>query len=73
MNGWEFARAFAQRHGRAAPIIVLTAAENAQLRAAEIGADGWLAKPFDLDAVLSLVDRILAGRRHSAAGPATTG
>lgn len=68
MNGWEFARAFAQRHGRAAPIVVLTAAENAQLRAAEIGADGWLAKPFDLDAVLSLVDRVLAQHRATAGG-----
>jgi DNA-binding response OmpR family regulator len=55
MNGREFARAFAERHGRAAPIVVVTAAENARLRAEEIGADGWLEKPFDLDAVVDAV------------------
>lgn len=52
MNGWEFAREFRARHGRAAPIVVVTAAENARERAEEIGADGWLAKPFELDDVL---------------------
>ena len=59
MNGWEFAREFQARHGRACPIVVVTAAENAQLRAKEIEADAWLAKPFDLDDVLRTVDRFL--------------
>jgi DNA-binding response OmpR family regulator len=57
MNGWEFAREFRARHGRAAPIIVVTAAENARLRAAEIEADAWLEKPFELDEVLATVAR----------------
>jgi DNA-binding response OmpR family regulator len=70
MNGWEFARAFAERHGRAAPIVVVTAAENARLRAEEIGADGWLEKPFDLDAVLAAVARRLG---PAADGPAAPG
>ncbi|HEY6099276.1 MAG TPA: response regulator [Anaeromyxobacter sp.] len=59
MNGWEFAREFASRHGRACPIVVVTAAENARRRADEIGADGWLAKPFDIDDVLAMVARFL--------------
>jgi len=59
MNGWEFAREFRVRHGRACPIVVVTAAENARRRAEEIGADGWLAKPFDLDDVLHMVARFL--------------
>ncbi len=63
MNGWDFAREFRARHGRACPIVVVTAAENARQRADEIGADAWLAKPFDIDEVLALVDRFL--------GPAT--
>lgn len=62
MNGWDFAREFRARHGDAAPIVVVTAAEDARARAEEIGADGWLAKPFDIDAILS------AAARH--AGPA---
>jgi CheY-like chemotaxis protein len=49
MNGWEFARIFRQRHDHLAPIIVVTAAADAQKRAAEIGADAWLAKPFESD------------------------
>ncbi len=57
MNGWEFAREFRTRHGRAAPIVVVTAAENARRRAEEIGAEGWLSKPFDLDDVVALAAR----------------
>ena len=68
MNGWEFAREFRARYGRACPVVVVTAAENARLRAEEIGADGWLAKPFDLDAVLDMVERQL---RRGSAGEAS--
>jgi CheY-like chemotaxis protein len=57
MNGWDFARAFREQHGRAAPIVVVTAAENAGARAEEIGAEGWLAKPFDIQDVLDAVRR----------------
>lgn len=69
MNGWEFARAFEARYGRAAPIVVVTAAEDARARAEEIGADAWLAKPFDLDDVLRVVARLgaAAGGAHPAA------
>ena len=59
MSGWEFAHEFRARHGRACPVVVVTAAENAQLRAAEIEADAWLAKPFDLDDVLRMAARFL--------------
>jgi len=59
MNGWEFAREFRARHGRACPIVVVTAAENARLRAAEVEAEGFLAKPFDLDDVLRMVARFV--------------
>ncbi len=59
MNGWEFAREFRARYGRGAPIIVVTAAENARLRAQEIGAEGWLEKPFELEEVLTAVARVL--------------
>ena len=61
MNGWDFAREFRARHGRAVPIVVVTAAENARARAEEIGAEGWLAKPFDLEDVLR------AARHHAGA------
>lgn len=57
MNGWDFARELRARHGRSVPIVVVTAAENARARAEEIGADGWLAKPFELEDVLKVAER----------------
>ncbi|WP_242345235.1 response regulator transcription factor [Anaeromyxobacter terrae] len=68
MNGWEFAREFRARYGRACPIIVVTAAENARGRAEEIGAEGWLSKPFELEEVLATVARHLSS---AEAPPAT--
>jgi CheY-like chemotaxis protein len=56
VDGWEFARLYEQRPGPHAPIIVLTAARDAQARAAEIKADAWLAKPFHLDELFACVE-----------------
>ena len=56
VDGWEFARLYEQRPGPHAPIIVLTAARDAQVRAAEIKADAWLAKPFHLDELFACVE-----------------
>jgi DNA-binding response OmpR family regulator len=61
MNGWEFAREFRARHGHAATIVVVTAAENARARAEEVGAEGFLEKPFELDDVLAVVERHAGG------------
>lgn len=69
MNGWEFAREFRVRHGRAAPIVVVTAAEDARARAEEIGADGWLEKPFELEDVVRMVSRFLGPTGRGAAAP----
>lgn len=57
MNGWEFAREFHARYGLTIPIVVLTAAEDARKRAQEIGAVGWIGKPFDLDTMVDVVRR----------------
>jgi CheY-like chemotaxis protein len=57
VDGWEFARLYEQRPGPHAPIIVLTAARDAQARAAEIKANAWLAKPFHLDALFACVEQ----------------
>jgi len=59
MDGWAFARALRARLGHTVPIVVLTAAENARARAEEIGAEGWLAKPFEIDDVVRAVVRFL--------------
>jgi two-component system chemotaxis response regulator CheY len=57
MDGWTFARAYRDKPGPHAPIVVITAATDAGERAAEIQADGYLGKPFDLDELLGLVLR----------------
>jgi CheY-like chemotaxis protein len=55
MDGWTFAHAYHERPGPHAPIVVLTAARDAEARAAQIHADGYLGKPFDMDDLLRLV------------------
>lgn len=70
MSGWEFAREFRSRYGNACPIVVVTAAENARLRAQEIGAAAWLEKPFDLEEVLRMVERHLGPPAAPAPVPA---
>ncbi len=67
MNGWEFAREFRARFGHACPIVVVTAAENARGRAEEIGAEGWLSKPFELEDVLATVARHLSAAEGAPA------
>jgi len=54
-NGWQFIAAFRAAYGREIPIVVVTAAENAQHRAAEVDAEDWLAKPFEVDELLDVV------------------
>lgn len=57
MDGWTFAREL-QARGFRIPIIVITAAQNARSWAQEIGADAYLAKPFELTDLLDAVERL---------------
>lgn len=56
LNGWEVARTLRER-GIMVPIVVMTAARDARLWSEQIGAAGYLAKPFDLDDLLATVAR----------------
>lgn len=58
MNGWEFAAEFRRMFEVRAPIVVVTAAEDAGKRAEEIGASGWISKPFDVAALVKVVRRL---------------
>lgn len=62
MNGWQFAEAFRAAYDQATPIVVLTAADDAKRRAEEIGAVGWIGKPFDLDELIAAVARHIVHR-----------
>jgi CheY-like chemotaxis protein len=57
MDGWQFASRYRALTGQRAPLVVITAARDAAERAAEIAADGYLAKPFDLDDLLRVIDQ----------------
>lgn len=56
MDGWAVARALREQ-GIRIPIVVMTAAESAKRWADEVGAEGYLAKPFGLDDLLATVER----------------
>ena len=56
MDGWAVARALREQ-GIKVPIVVMTAAESAKRWADEVGAEGYLAKPFGLDELLDTVER----------------
>jgi CheY-like chemotaxis protein len=60
LDGWDVAKALQQR-GIAVPTLVMTAAQDARQWAEQIGAGGYLAKPFDLDDLLAAVERLLPG------------
>ncbi len=60
LNGWGFAREL-RRRGLAVPVLVMTAARDAREWAEEIGADGFLAKPFNLPELLDAVERLRGG------------
>lgn len=57
LDGWGFARAMRER-GWALPIVVMTAAQNARRWAEEIDAAAFVAKPFNLDDLLTTVEAI---------------
>ena len=59
MTGCEFAEEFRARYGRKIPLIMMTAAGDLMQRAAGIDAQGWIAKPFSLEDLLSLIQKNL--------------
>ena len=59
MDGWAFASAYRQVPPPRAPVVVVTAARDAAARAAEVGADAHLGKPFDLTDLLAVVGRFV--------------
>lgn len=62
MEGRALARE-ARRRGLGAPIVVVSAASDVQAWCDEIGADGCLPKPFELDDLLVAVERFMPDNR----------
>lgn len=57
MTGEEFAERYRATVSPQAPMIVISGAREAMVRGAEMGARSVLDKPFDLDVLVTLVDR----------------
>jgi len=62
-DGTSFARDYAARKGTHAPIVALSAAADAADWAARIGAAAYVAKPLDIEDLLSVVRTELAKTR----------
>jgi two-component system chemotaxis response regulator CheY len=62
LDGWHFAEAYRSTPGPHAPIVVVTAAHDADKRGVAIGAEAVLEKPFDIDRLIEIVQRC-ANRR----------
>jgi CheY-like chemotaxis protein len=61
MDGVGFARALRLRGLAAGVPIVVVSADGHPSRAADVGAQGYLAKPFDIDLLLTQVSRLVPG------------
>lgn len=70
LDGWSFAQKLRER-GHRLPILLMTADQGARRWAEELGADGYLAKPFDLADLLDAIER-LRDRAASCQAPPST-
>lgn len=61
VDGLDFARAYRAAASRRAPVVVMTAAYDAAQWAAELDAEGYLAKPFGARELLAVVARHTGG------------
>ncbi len=61
MDGWAFMSAYRATSGPHARVIVVTAARDAFAWASQVRADGFLAKPFDLQDLIATVDAAARG------------
>ncbi|MGI8549659.1 MAG: response regulator transcription factor [Dehalococcoidia bacterium] len=59
MNGWEFCAQLRKDQSGTIPIVVMTAARDASTRSREVGAQGYLGKPFNLDVMFQAIKGLL--------------
>jgi CheY-like chemotaxis protein len=63
MDGWEFLRRYRQRPGQKVPVVVLTAAQDDKRRAADVGANAYIAKPFAIDDLIRVLNECMSHDR----------
>lgn len=59
MNGWAFTDEFYRLYDHRAPLFVMTAAADAEVRAKEVKASNSIGKPFDIDELLNKIKTAL--------------
>jgi CheY-like chemotaxis protein len=69
MDGQTFLERYRQMPDTGASIIALSASNNLEKLASMITVDGYLAKPFDLDALLAVADHYLRPAQPSSTDP----
>lgn len=60
LDGRRFLHALRQEYHLAIPVLVISAGRISESIAREAGADGYLAKPFDIDALVDCIERLTA-------------
>lgn len=61
MDGWSFISQYRRTAKESARIVLLTANAHAAEIARSLGADGYITKPFDMEDLVGIVGRELAG------------
>jgi DNA-binding response OmpR family regulator len=72
MDGWSFVQQYGRVAGVPARVVVMSAAGDLAHIAHQLGADGYLKKPFDLNALQALVAAELATRPSARNEPDST-
>ncbi len=60
MDGWQFVAELRAKNEKSIPIVVMTAHYDAQTVAKQLAVKGYLRKPFEIDELLSSVEKFAA-------------
>jgi CheY-like chemotaxis protein len=72
MNGWEFLRQYKVEVPVApVPVVIMSAARDASAVAGQLGAQAFLSKPFEIEAILAVVGRVAGEATHAKKGAPT--
>ena len=65
MDGWEFLREYKDEAPAApVPVVIMSAAQDASQAVDKLGAQAFLAKPFEIETILAIVGRVATDARH---------
>ncbi|MBS1148714.1 MAG: response regulator, partial [Myxococcaceae bacterium] len=59
MSGAQFIEQLRQRRSVQPPVILVSASSEVERSAAQLGAKAWLEKPFEIDALIEKVQRLI--------------